>query len=112
MFLTRRSPALGISVTSLWRILRNDLGLHAYKIKLTQELKPLAQKRHMLVNWAEQQLESNSDFFFFFIFNDEAYFFLNSFINKQNIRYLSDSNPHVLHELSLHSEKITVWCGL
>ena len=25
---TRRSPALGISVTSLWRILRIDLGLH------------------------------------------------------------------------------------
>ena len=32
--LTRRSQALGISVTSLWRILRNDLGLHPYKIKL------------------------------------------------------------------------------
>ena len=36
--LTRRSQALGISVTSLWRILRNDLGLHPYKIKLTQKL--------------------------------------------------------------------------
>ena len=32
--LTRRSQALGISVTSLWRILRNDLGLNPYKIKL------------------------------------------------------------------------------
>ena len=34
--LTRRSQAFGISVTSLWRILRNDLGLHPFKIKLTQ----------------------------------------------------------------------------
>ena len=59
--LTRRSQALGIPVTSLWRILRNDLGLHPYKIKLTQELKPLDhQKRHMFVNWAEQQLENDS----------------------------------------------------
>ena len=33
--LTRRSQALGISVTSLWPILRNDLGLDSYKIKLT-----------------------------------------------------------------------------
>ena len=49
--LTRRSQALGISVTSLWRILRNDLGLHTYKIKLTQELKPLDhQKRRMFLN--------------------------------------------------------------
>ena len=31
--LTRPSQALGISVTSLWRILRNYLGLHSYKIK-------------------------------------------------------------------------------
>ena len=34
--LTRLSQALGIAVTSLWRILRNDLGLHTYKIKLRQ----------------------------------------------------------------------------
>ena len=58
---TRRSQALGISVTSLWRILRNDLDLHTYKINSTQELKPLDhQKRRMnqaeFVNWAVQQL--------------------------------------------------------
>ena len=34
--LTRPSQALGISVKSFWRILRNNLGLHSYKIKLTQ----------------------------------------------------------------------------
>ena len=28
------------------------------------------------------------------------------------MRYWSDSNPHVLHESTLHSEKITVLCGL
>ena len=66
VFLTRRSQALGISVTSLWRILWNDLGLHTYKIELTQELKRLDyQKRRMFVNWAEQQLENDSDFFFY-----------------------------------------------
>ena len=36
---TRRSQALGTYVMSLCRILRNDLGLHPYKIKLTQERK-------------------------------------------------------------------------
>ena len=29
------SQALSISVMSLWRILRKDLGLHPYKFKLT-----------------------------------------------------------------------------
>ena len=37
----RRSQELGIAQTTLWRIMRRDLGIHAFKIKLTQELKPL-----------------------------------------------------------------------
>ena len=36
----RRSQGLGISYGMLWRILRHDLGLKAYKIQLVQELKP------------------------------------------------------------------------
>ena len=111
--LTRSSQALDIYVTSLWRILRNDLGLHPYKTKLTQELKPLDhQKRRMFVNWVEQQLENDSDFYRRIIFSDEDHFRLNGFVNQQNMRYWSDSNPHALHESSLLLEKITVWCGL
>ena len=37
----RRSQELDIAQTILWRIMRKYLGLHAFKIKLTQELKPL-----------------------------------------------------------------------
>ena len=98
---------------SFCRILGNDLGLHPYKIKLTQELKPLDhQKRLMFVNLAEQQLENDLDFYRKIIFNYEAHFWLNCFVNKQNMRDWSDSNPHVLHESSLHPENIAVWCGL
>ena len=31
----RRSQELGIAETTLWRIMRKDLGLHAFKIELT-----------------------------------------------------------------------------
>ena len=61
---------------------------------------------------AEQQLESDSDFYRKITFSDEAHFLLNGFVNKQSMRHWSDSNPHVLHESSLHPEKLTVWCGL
>ena len=44
--------------------------------------------------------------------SDVAHFWLNGFVNKQNTRYWSDSNPHALHESPLHSEKTTAWCGL
>ena len=43
----RRSQELGIAQTTLWRIMRKDLGLNGFKIKLTQELKLLDHlKRH------------------------------------------------------------------
>ena len=46
-----RSRELVIGQTRLWRITRKDLGLHAFKIKLTQELKPLdhLKRRNFLV---------------------------------------------------------------
>ena len=58
------------------------------------------------MNWAEQQLENDSDFDRKFIFSDEAHFWLNGFVNKQNIRYWSDINPHILHESALYPEKL------
>ena len=49
----RRSQELGIAQTTMWRIMRKDLGLHAFKIKLTQELKPLNHlKRRNFSNWS------------------------------------------------------------
>ena len=70
----RRSQELGIAQTTLWRIMREYLGLHAFKIKLTQELKPLD---HL---------------------SDEAHFWLNGFVNKQNLRYWSAKNLNVLFD--------------
>ena len=56
----RRSQELGSAQTTLWRIMRKDIGLHAFKIKLTQELKPLDHlKRRNFSNWALAKLEEN-----------------------------------------------------
>lgn len=40
-----------------------------------------------------------------------SHFWLNGFVNKQNMRYWTATNPHVLQETPLHPQKITVWCG-
>ena len=59
----RRSQELGIAETTLWRIMRNDRGLHAFKIKLTQELKPLDHlKRRNFSNWDLAKLEETKNF--------------------------------------------------
>jgi hypothetical protein len=41
--------------------------------------------------------------------SDEAHFRLCGFVNKQNFRYWSATNPIELHERPLHSSKVTVW---
>ncbi|GFX48741.1 hypothetical protein TNCV_408481 [Trichonephila clavipes] len=43
---------------------------------------------------------------------DEAHFWLNGYVNKQNFRIWSEANPQVYVETPLHPEKLTVWCAL
>ncbi|GFS49521.1 transposable element Tc3 transposase [Trichonephila clavipes] len=46
------------------------------------------------------------------LFSDEAYFWLNGYVNKQNCRIWSEANPQVYVRAPLHPEKLTVWCAL
>ncbi|GFU86913.1 hypothetical protein TNCV_3441831 [Trichonephila clavipes] len=43
---------------------------------------------------------------------DEAHFWWNGYVNKQNCRIWSEANPQVYVETPLHPEKLTVWCTL
>ncbi|GFU87407.1 uncharacterized protein TNCV_2716921 [Trichonephila clavipes] len=44
--------------------------------------------------------------------DDEAHFWLNGYISKQNSRIWREANPQVYVETPLHPEKLTVWCAL
>ncbi|GFV58852.1 hypothetical protein TNCV_1260791 [Trichonephila clavipes] len=46
------------------------------------------------------------------LFSDEAHFWLNGYVNKQNCRIWSEANLQVYAETPLHPEKLTVWCAL
>ncbi|GFV29619.1 hypothetical protein TNCV_329851 [Trichonephila clavipes] len=46
------------------------------------------------------------------LFSDEAHFWLNGYVNKQNCRIWSEANPQVYVETPLHPEKLTVGCAL
>ncbi|GFU13537.1 hypothetical protein TNCV_938231 [Trichonephila clavipes] len=46
------------------------------------------------------------------LLSDEAHFWLNGYVNKQNCRIWSEANPQVYVETPLHPEKQTVWCAL
>lgn len=109
----RRAQEIGLCPSTVWKILRKDLGLKAYKIQLVQELKPCDHRsRRNFAEWAQNQLEDDPLFYRRIVFSDEAHFWLNGYVNKQNCRIWSDENPHQVLETPLHPEKCTVWCGL
>ncbi|GFX30640.1 putative transposable element [Trichonephila clavipes] len=64
------------------------------------------------VEWAQNEIAVVPDFHKRILFSDEAHFWLNGYVNKQNCRIWSETNPQVYVETPLHPEKLTVWCAL
>ncbi|GFV14049.1 hypothetical protein TNCV_525251 [Trichonephila clavipes] len=44
--------------------------------------------------------------------SDEAHFWLNGYVNKQNCHIWSEANTQVYVETPLYPETLTVWCAL
>ncbi|GFV11492.1 uncharacterized protein TNCV_3374131 [Trichonephila clavipes] len=71
------------------------------------------QARRRFVEWAQNEIACVvPDFHKRILFSDEAHFWLNGYVNKQNCRIWSEANPQVYVETPLHPEKLTVWCAL
>ncbi|GFT14460.1 hypothetical protein TNCV_4004301 [Trichonephila clavipes] len=70
------------------------------------------QARRRFVEWAQNEIAVVPDFHKRILFSDEAHFWLNGYVNKQNGRIWSEANPQVYVETPLHPEKLTVWCAL
>ncbi|GFU14485.1 hypothetical protein TNCV_3251201 [Trichonephila clavipes] len=64
------------------------------------------------VEWAQNEIAVVPDFHKRILFSDEAHFWLNGYVNKQNCGICSEANPQVYVETPLHPEKLTVWCAL
>ncbi|GFU21127.1 uncharacterized protein TNCV_5115301 [Trichonephila clavipes] len=69
------------------------------------------QARRRFVEWAQNQIAVVLDFHKRILFSDEAHFWLNGYVDKQNCRIWSEANPQVYVETPLHPEKLTVWCA-
>ncbi|GFV30894.1 uncharacterized protein TNCV_4013281 [Trichonephila clavipes] len=64
------------------------------------------------VEWAQNEIAVIPDFHKRILFSDEAHFWLNGYVNKQNCRIWSEANLQVYVETPLHPEKLTAWCAL
>ncbi|GFX83180.1 hypothetical protein TNCV_4987741 [Trichonephila clavipes] len=70
------------------------------------------QARRRFVEWSQNEIAVVPDFHKPILFSDEAHFWLNGYVNKQNCRIWSEANSQVYVETPLHPEKLTVWCAL
>ncbi|GFX61384.1 hypothetical protein TNCV_4894281 [Trichonephila clavipes] len=70
------------------------------------------QARRRFIEWAQNEIAVVPDFHKRILFRDEAHFWLNGYVNKQNCRIWSEANPQVYVETPLHPEKLTVSCAL
>ncbi|GFV71468.1 uncharacterized protein TNCV_4562201 [Trichonephila clavipes] len=70
------------------------------------------QARRRFVEWAQNEIAVVPDFHKRILLSDEAHFWLNGYVTKQNCRICSEANPQVYVEKPLHPEKLTVWCAL
>ncbi|GFW33319.1 hypothetical protein TNCV_2859961 [Trichonephila clavipes] len=68
--------------------------------------------RRRFVEWVQNEIGVVPDFHKRILFSDEAHFWLNGYVNKQNCRIWSEANPQVYVKTPLHPEKLTVWCAL
>lgn len=97
-----------IGIISDTNILRSP-----YVIQLTQEISETDHlQRRRFVKWALEHEASNADFQSNIFFSDEANFYLDGFVNKQNCRIWGSEKPRPNEEQPTSMAKITVWCAI
>lgn len=108
--LRKAAPAVGVSTTTVRKILIDELHLYPYKYQTSQALKHTDYAKR--VNFAEWFLSRPTNITQYFIASDEAYFYLTEALNKQNNRVWSESRPYNRIEVPLHPLNIHVWCAI
>ncbi|GFV58680.1 uncharacterized protein TNCV_1947451 [Trichonephila clavipes] len=99
MIKARRKPLL-----YYWQVIYSQFGLAIHQND--------HQARRRFVEWAQNEIAVVPDFHKRILFSDEAHFWLNGYVNKQNCHIWSEANPQVYVETPLHPEKLTVGCAL
>lgn len=87
--------------------------LFPYKIQINQCLKPDAlEKRKLFCQILSSAIEAKDLDVDKIWFSDEAHFWLNSHVNKQNYRFWRTEQPFITQLKPLHPEHLTVWAAM
>ena len=109
----RRSAELGVSQSSVHRILRHDLKMKPYHISVHQGLIPEnALQRRTMCAWFLRQVREEEDFLRSVWFSDEAHFYLSGTVNSRNYVHWVSERPDEVIESNLYVTKATSWVAL
>ena len=105
---TRRlSQEVGISRTSVRRIIHRDLKLFPYKVQVLQaQTQVNKDQRYEFGQEISERIENNPELL------DVLLFHLSGHVNKQSMRFWAAAQPHEHVQAPLNVEKTTVWCAI
>lgn len=111
---TRRLTQMtNISRTSVMSVLKNDLKKFPYKIQTRQLISESQVIRRF--NFASEfceMIDREEVRMRDVIFSDEAHFWLNGYVNRQNYRIWGSEKPNFVNTKPLHPQKLTVFCAV
>lgn len=106
------SRQLGMSYSTVWKILRKIVKFYPYKISHNQTLLDTdIDRRLSFALTFLARVEVDDSWPWNILWSDEAHFYLNGDVNNQNCRIWAMEYPRAFHTIPLHSPKVTVWCG-
>ena len=111
---TRRlSQEVGISRTTVQRIIHNDFKLFPYKVKILQKQTDAnKEERSEFCQTISERIENNPGDLGLILFSDKAHFHLSGNVSRQNMRFWASQEPHKHTQRPLSQEKVTVWCAV
>ena len=98
---------------TVWRIL-HEHKMHPYKISLHQELSEDDYLHRInFCMWAQERTNEDAKFFSYVLWSDEATFRSNGEVNRHNMHYWSNDNPHWMREVDNQRYwTLNTWCGI
>lgn len=107
------STECDVSTTTVKKYLKKQQ-FHPYKMVILQELNEDDPDRRIeFCELISERILRNPALVRTICFSDESTFFLNGKVNRQNVRYWADQNPHVFREgHTQYPQKVNVWAGI
>jgi hypothetical protein len=107
----RLSQQVQLSTSTCHNILKKDIHLYPYRLQAVPQL--LEADYLVCVEYCHWFLNTmNENLLNWSFFSDESWFYLDGYVNSQNMRRWSSEKPNFFEEVPLHPQKVGVWAAI